>query len=120
MFDDTENADEDGDDGRTEPTELYGFELPDGNEDETDRDGFLSAQAEVHALAVGVLAGMTGHIDLILLFVMFLVGEFDGMRKSEHLVDAAREPAYAALGIVSGVAFHIALWGQITGGFIFG
>jgi hypothetical protein len=101
------------------PTTILGVELPVASESETARDGVLSSDAEMHALAVGLLVGITGHLDLLLLLVTFVMGRFDGFRRSGHLLDAVREPAYVFAGSALGLAAHILLWGDAAfGGFI--
>mgnify|MGYP000542531654 CR=1 FL=1 len=84
--------------------------LPSGSESETERDGFLSSRAELHAVAVGFLAGVllavTRRIEVAALFgaVVF------GTRKVRgHLKDARREAAYTALGFILPLPAY--LWG---------
>lgn len=107
------------DDG-VEPTTIYGFEIPDGTEDETERDGVLSSKAEVHSFVLGLVAGMTGHIEIIALFVAFVMGTADSLRKTSHLRDAAKESAYAVGGVFLGVVIHLLLWATILDGFLAG
>lgn len=84
--------------------------LPTGSEEETARDGFLSSRPEVHAVAVGFLAGallaLTREPAVAAVFgaVVF------GTRKLRgHLKDARREAAYTALGFA--LPFMAYLWG---------
>lgn len=97
--------------------ELGPVTLPDGTEDETGRDGFLSAIDEWHALGIGFLIGLTGHIEIIALFTAFLLGEYDGLRKTDHVEDAMLKPGYACLGIILGLVVHLWLWATIVDDF---
>lgn len=95
-----------------EPTTVFGYELPDGTEDKTARDGILSAVDEWHALLLGAVVGGTGSLLLITLFVAFLLGEFDGMRRNvSHIRDALSKPAYTGMGMAVGVLGHVSIWG---------
>jgi len=87
------------------PSPFDGMEIPDAtNEEGTERDGVLSYSAEWHAIAVGFGAGFTGSVELIAPLVAFVLGlGTEQLRRSDHLKDASREPAYTFAGIAIGL-----------------
>lgn len=91
------------------------------SESDSARDGVLSYSAEVHALALGLGAGVVtalllvlGHRELSALPAVAVVGWALGIRKvpkgaDSHVRDVAREPAYAVGGVAVGVVVVLAL-----------
>jgi len=84
--------------------------LPTGPEEETARDGFLSSRGEVHAVAVGFLAGALLAWTREPAVAAVFAGVVFGARKVRgHLLDARREAAYTALGFLLPLPAY--LWG---------
>jgi hypothetical protein len=94
-----------------EPTEIAGFELPDAPEDATERNGVLSSQTEVHALVLGLGAGVigiaTGNPILLAAVVAIALGvEIGRLSGDTDEIPAAgeirKEPWYALGGVLVG------------------
>ncbi|WP_459191839.1 hypothetical protein [Halosimplex sp. J119] len=81
------------------------------DESETERDGPFSTLREIHAatvgLAVGVVVGLTGHIELAALFVFIALGAKLG--SVGPLEDIRREPWYALGLFLVGLAITVPL-----------
>jgi len=90
-----------------------GLDMPDsGDEEDTERDGFLSYAGEWHAMALGFGVGLTGTKALIGLFIAFVFGiGTEKLRMSPHLKDAAEESAYSVGGVGIGLAVNVLLFG---------
>lgn len=78
-------------------------------EAESDRDGFLSTRPELHALAIGFVAGvllvLTREPAVATSFAAVLFG---ARRFQGHLGDVRKEAGYAALGFL--LALPLLLW----------
>lgn len=76
---------------------------------------FLSRPAEVHALGVGFVAGLSGSKELIVALCLYLLGRETGQMSklpdNLHVRDAMREPAYSLGGVLLGGAVHALAWG---------
>lgn len=78
-------------------------------EADSERDGLLSYAAEWHALEIGLFVGISGQWELITALAGFAVGGAalnSQLRDVQHVRDAAREPGYAAAGIVIGLGIY--------------
>lgn len=75
---------------------------------------FLSNPREKHAVAVGIIAGVTGSKTAIVGLCLYLLGRESKavaeLPESLHLRDALREPGYALLGVGIGVGLHVLAW----------
>lgn len=91
------------------------MELPDGPEDETRRDGFLSSAPEWHSAGIGFGVGFAAIATGNLAYAGYVtMGVFAGLRHGDGLNDAIasdvrREAPYFVLGLVLGILFGVAL-----------
>lgn len=71
--------------------------------------GLLSTFAEYHALGIGFLGAAARQEELVGAYALGTGG--GKARRSGHMIDAAKEPAYVALGL--GVYYALRLIGLI-------
>lgn len=78
----------------------------------------LSRPAEWHSIMSGLLIGITGEKIAVLALVGYILGRetrllalVEHLPEGLHKNDTKKEPAYAATGMLIGMAIHSLMWG---------